>query len=74
MKRVYGCKLVSVVKKARARLLVRKKRVVVCYLRFLNSFIPSISVMYSNPFSISCVACVSAFLLFHVFLLTYQYC
>ena len=26
------------------------------YLRFLNSFIPSISVMYSNPFSISCWA------------------
>jgi len=27
-----------------------------CYFRFLNSFNPSISVMYSNPFSISCVA------------------
>lgn len=28
----------------------------VCYLRFRNSFIPSISVTYSNPFSIRLVA------------------
>jgi len=27
------------------------------YLRFRNSFSPSISVTYSNPFSISSVAC-----------------
>ena len=26
------------------------------YLRFLNSFVPSIFVTYSKPFSISCVA------------------
>lgn len=26
------------------------------YFRFLNSIVPSISVMYSKPFSISCVA------------------
>ena len=29
-----------------------------CYLRFLNSFVPSISVTYSNPFSINVVASV----------------
>jgi len=39
-------------------LMIQKKREDVCfYLRFLNSFSPSISVTYSNPFSISSVAC-----------------
>ena len=33
-----------------------KKNRVFDYLRFLNSFSPSISVMYSNPTSMSCLA------------------
>jgi len=41
-----------------ANVFLRKKEGIVCaYLRFLNSFSPSISVTYSNPFSIRSVAC-----------------
>jgi len=36
------------------------------YLRFRNSFSPSISVMYSNPFSISCVASLTLLAVLHV--------
>lgn len=46
----------------------------IIHLRFLNTFVPSISVMYSNPCSISWVAC-SSFLavllrcFIHIFLI-----
>ena len=37
------------------------------YLRFLKSFIPSISVMYWNPFSMSCVASLMLLAVLHVY-------
>ena len=36
------------------------------YLRFRNSFVPSISVTYWNPFSISCAACLMLSAVLHV--------
>ena len=41
--------------------------VAVCYLRFLNSFVPSISVMYSNPCSIRSVASCMVLAVLHVY-------
>lgn len=40
------------------------------YLRFLNILSPSISVMYSNPFSISWVASSIVFAVLHVYVLS----
>ena len=45
----------------------RKREGLFCYLRFLYSLMPSMSCMYSNPFSISWVASLTLVAVLHVY-------
>jgi len=61
----YRLERASEPKGSRARMIVCKKEGR-CYLRLRNSFVPSISVMYSKPASMSCVASLMFVAVLHV--------